>query len=73
MNTRLFRCCMLLFCGFIYSSFIQAKSPGKEAQCFACHGVDGVSVNPAFPSLAGQNKAYIIRQLQAFKSGDRKN
>jgi len=49
------------------------QSAGKENQCFACHGVNGVSVNPDFPSLAGQNKVYIIKQLKAFKNGDRKS
>ena len=51
----------------------EAVAAGKETQCFACHGVNGVSTNPAFPSLAGQNKAYIVKQLKAFKSGDRKS
>ncbi len=48
-------------------------APGKANQCFACHGVNGVSLNPAFPSLAGQNKNYLISQLKAFKNGDRKS
>jgi len=58
---------------FFLSSSVQADHPDKATQCFACHGVDGVSLNPEFPSLAGQSKAYIIKQLTAFKSGDRKN
>ncbi|MCP4411625.1 MAG: cytochrome c, partial [Gammaproteobacteria bacterium] len=52
---------------------VQSASPGKANQCFACHGVNGVSVNPDFPSLAGQSKVYIIKQLKAFKSGERKS
>lgn len=43
----------------------------KSATCAACHGVDGNSVTPDWPSLAGQHAAYIVRQLKAFKSGDR--
>ena len=45
----------------------------KSATCTACHGVDGNSVTPDWPSLAGQHTAYIVRQLKAFKAGDRVN
>lgn len=45
----------------------------KSATCVACHGVDGNSVNPEWPKLAGQHPGYIVKQLQAFKSGVRKN
>jgi len=64
----------IVFSSLLFSPLIQAKSsPGKETQCFACHGVNGVSSNPAFPSLAGQNKNYLMTQLKAFKNGDRKS
>jgi cytochrome c553 len=43
----------------------------KAIVCGACHGPDGNSVNPAWPSIAGQHPAYIVEQLQAFKSGTR--
>ncbi len=43
----------------------------KSATCAACHGVDGNSVTPDWPMLAGQHASYIVRQLQAFKSGER--
>jgi cytochrome c553 len=45
----------------------------KAATCAACHGADGNSVNPEWPSLAGQHASYIVKQLKAFKSGARKN
>jgi cytochrome c553 len=45
----------------------------KAATCAACHGVDGNSANPEWPSLAGQHSQYIIKQLKAFKGGTRKN
>jgi cytochrome c553 len=44
-----------------------------KTQCAACHGADGNSVNPEWPSLAGQHPKYIVRQLQAYKSGEREN
>jgi cytochrome c553 len=45
----------------------------KSATCAACHGADGNSVTPDWPSLAGQHESYIVRQLEAFKSGDRQD
>lgn len=43
----------------------------KSMTCAACHGADGNSVSPMWPSLAGQHAAYIVRQLKAFKNGER--
>lgn len=45
----------------------------KAATCAACHGVTGNSVAPNWPTLAGQDPAYIVRQLMAFKNGERQN
>ncbi|MCL4792543.1 MAG: cytochrome c4 [Gammaproteobacteria bacterium] len=41
--------------------------------CAACHGVDGNSFNPEWPSLAGQNENYLIKAMQSFKDGSRQN
>jgi cytochrome c553 len=43
----------------------------KSASCAGCHGEDGNSAMPSFPKLAGQNKVYLVKQLQAFKNGSR--
>lgn len=45
----------------------------KAAVCGACHGVDGNSIAPQFPKLAGQSEQYIVHQLNNFKSGKRQN
>lgn len=45
----------------------------RAASCAACHGVDGNSINPEWPSLAGQGAAYMVSQLKRFQSGDREN
>jgi cytochrome c553 len=45
----------------------------KAAVCTACHGVNGNSVNPEWPVLAGQNAAYLREQLAAFKAKARNN
>ena len=49
------------------------KGESKSTACIACHGPGGNSVNPEWPSLAGQGQEYIRKQLQAFKGGARKN
>ena len=43
----------------------------KSAICAACHGVDGNSVVPNWPKLAGQHAAYLERQLKLIKDGSR--
>jgi cytochrome c553 len=42
-------------------------------RCFICHGANGESSSPAFPRLAGQNAAYVVRQLGDYQSGKRKS
>jgi len=48
-----------------------AAGQQKAATCVACHGMDGNSVNPQWPSLAGQHASYLADTLAAFKSGKR--
>ncbi|MGH8859341.1 MAG: c-type cytochrome, partial [Polaromonas sp.] len=43
------------------------------AVCASCHGADGNSGTPANPKLAQQHPEYLVKQLQEFKSGKRKN
>jgi cytochrome c553 len=45
----------------------------KSATCMACHGMDGNSPSPEWPSIAGQHPDYILSQLKAFKAGARQN
>jgi cytochrome c553 len=41
--------------------------------CFMCHGPNGESSTRLFPRLAGQHYQYIVRQLEAFRSGKRRS
>jgi len=45
----------------------------KLQTCFVCHGENGVSTQPIFPILAGQEFYYLYVQLKDFKSGLREN
>jgi cytochrome c553 len=44
-----------------------------QGTCAVCHGLDGIAKNPDAPHLAGENVEYLMRQLKAFKSGERKH
>ena len=48
-----------------------AAAGGKKhaASCAGCHGANGISPNDTWPNLAGQNAAYLVRILGAYKSG----
>lgn len=41
--------------------------------CQTCHGVDGVSRLPNAPTIAGESEVYLTKQLNAFRSGQRKD
>ncbi len=42
-------------------------------KCFLCHGATGDSSSPLYPKLAGQNEAYLLKQLRNFKLGQRES
>ncbi len=45
----------------------------KAAVCGACHGIDGNPSDKQYPKLAGQNEAYIARQITLFQTQKRQN
>lgn len=45
-----------------------AAGKAKSAVCAGCHGVDGNSMSPEFPKLAGQDATYTAKQLADFKN-----
>ena len=64
---------LLSFAGAARAEGNATAGQTKAATCAACHGVDGNSVNPEWPSIASQHPQYIVKQLKAFKGGLRKN
>ncbi|WP_442871864.1 c-type cytochrome [Colwellia sp. 75C3] len=50
-----------------------AAGKSKAMVCAACHGADGNSLVPMYPSLAGQSANYLAKQLADFKSAERKD
>jgi len=45
----------------------------KAMACQTCHGLDGLSKMPDAPNIAGDPEDYLVRQLTAFRKGERKN
>ncbi|MDO7596781.1 MAG: cytochrome c [Pseudomonadota bacterium] len=43
----------------------------KTALCASCHGADGIAVMGMYPNLAGQNEAYLISALTAYRGKQR--
>lgn len=50
-----------------------AAGATKAATCTACHGLNGNSVNPEWPVLAGQNAVYLRQQIAMFRDRHRVN
>ena len=79
---KLFTRCIFISFALIFlltgpiSSLVAADIEAGKAKsivCSACHGQDGNSINPLWPSLAGQHKQYTINALNAYLNGARVN
>ena len=58
------------------AAFAADPTAGKkvaQGTCAVCHGLDGIAKLPDAPHLAAENVEYLMRQLKAFKSGERKH
>jgi len=69
---------MALFYALQKPAAAQTSSKGNaaagktaSAACAGCHGEQGVSTNPANPSLAGQDAQYFAAAMRAYKDGTR--
>jgi cytochrome c553 len=45
----------------------------KALQCEACHGLDGQAKLPDAPNLTGQTEVYLVKALQDYRDGARRN
>ena len=41
--------------------------------CVACHGQNGISVSPTWPTLAGQHEDYLVQAINQYRHGTRKD
>lgn len=51
----------------------RAEPPEAAQVCQACHGPDGLGTDPSYPVLAGQHQNYLVKALQDYRSGARRN
>ena len=49
----------------------EGASFDKATACTACHGQNGISMNAAWPTLAGQHEDYLKQALQQYRDGTR--
>ncbi len=58
-----------------FSALAGDASAGKDKAmfCAGCHGVEGISMSPDIPNLAGQKEAYLVKSIKDYKTGARKN
>ena len=77
MPTRLIRwACVTAVALGAHTAFAQGAGDARAGQakaalCAACHGMNGISINPLWPSLAGQQRVYLANQIRAFRDGAR--
>ena len=48
-----------------------SRVSARAVTCEVCHGGRGYRTLPMSPSLAGQDRAYVAKQLRAYKDGSR--
>ena len=46
---------------------------GKARACAVCHGLDGAAKRPDVPNIGGESVIYLKKQLEAFRSGERRH
>lgn len=71
MKKLLFAASAVLLAVNVHAAGDAAAGKAKAAVCSACHGANGVSPTPIWPNLAGQKELYLIKQIKAFRDGDR--
>ena len=64
---------MMLACGAASAAGDPAAGKRKALACQTCHGLDGLSKLPEAPNLAGQPEAYLVKSLDEYRKGVRKN
>jgi cytochrome c553 len=51
----------------------KGEQVAKKLRCKKCHNDDGISDDEEVPSIAGQRKTYMYKQMMDYKSGVREN
>jgi len=60
----------LLVAGMSAATAADLKAGQARATlCLGCHPLEGVSSSPLYPHLAGQPAPYLVKQMQAYRTG----
>ena len=73
---RSFSWIVIFLASLLAAGSASAQNAGKQKatqMCAVCHGLNGIGVNPDVPNLAGESPLYLEKQLNAFRSGERKH
>jgi len=64
---------IFLILALLASASAAAQQPNRQLilECMACHGDDGIAKDKDVPHLAGQNYAYLLKQMHDFRAGRR--
>jgi cytochrome c553 len=65
--------CLLASASEAFAAGNVATGRQKALQCQTCHGLDGLSKLPEAPNLGGQPEPYLVKSLNDFRQGVRKN
>lgn len=57
--------------GFAFAAGNPEAGQELTGTCSACHSADGNSTTATFPKLAGQGSAYLVKQMEDIRAGDR--
>jgi len=67
-------CAVLLLAASQSTLAADGEALYKQKLCVTCHGAEGKApITDTYPRLAGQNEAYLVRQIKDIKSGARSN
>ena len=66
-------CLVSLMPAIAFSAGNAAEGKNKSTICHACHGATGISLQPTYPNLGGQQQNYLSKALHDFRDGHRNN
>ena len=56
-----------------FAGDLVAGKAKAEAACQVCHGIDGRATEAMVANLSGQQKEYMVAQLEAYRAGQRQH
>jgi cytochrome c553 len=59
--------------GGVHAAGDAAAGLARSRSCAVCHGASGLAGMPNVPNLAAQNEQYLLKALNDYKSGARKD